>query len=69
MKEAEAKQQLSEMLEHFTVGSILHLLSDLHRKEADEAKQSDDAKEYRRAKLIQHTLFVVGIGIDAASPR
>lgn len=69
MKEAEAKQQLTEMLEHFTVGSVLHLLSDLHRQEADEAKRFDDVKTYRQAKLVEHTQFVVGLGLDAANPR
>ena len=49
MNEEQAKKLLTEMLPHFTLGSILHLLADLH-----------DSNE-----VVQNSLIVVGIGIDS----
>ena len=66
MTEGQAKTYLAEMLDSFTVGSILHLLADLHRDAADEARQNDDAIAFEQARLVEHTLVVVGMGIDAA---
>lgn len=68
MTEAEAKQHLTEMLNRFTLGSILHLLADLQRDAAEAARLADDALAFERAKTVEHTLFVVGLGIDAAMP-
>lgn len=68
MTEAEAKTHLAQMLDSFTTGSILHLLADLHRDAADEARQNDDAIAFEQARLVEHTLVVVGMGIDAARP-
>jgi hypothetical protein len=68
MTEKQAKRHLSEMLRSFTVGSVLHLLADLHRDAAEQARKADDAMTYRRCRLVEHALFVVGLGIDAASP-
>ena len=49
MNEEQAKQLLTELLTSFTLGSILHLLADLHASDA----------------IVQNTLIVVGIGIDS----
>lgn len=67
--EATAKAQLSRILGSFTPGSMLHLLSDLFETAAEEARQVDDAALFERCKLVQHTLLVVGIGVDGAMPR
>ena len=68
MTESEAKQHLTEMLDRFTVGSILHLLADIQREAAETARRADDPVTFERAKLVEHALFVVGMGIDAAKP-
>ena len=68
MTEHEAKQKLEEMLESYTAGSVLHLLSDIHAQAAESARHADDAVKFERSKLIEHTLFVVGLGIDSANP-
>lgn len=67
--EATAKAQLSRILGSFTPGSVLHLLSDIFEAAAEEARQSDDAALFERCKVVQHTLFVVGMGVDGAMPR
>lgn len=68
MTEEQAKQHLTEMLDRFTVGSILHLLADVQKDSAEQARLADDALAFDQAKMVEHTLFVVGIGIDAAQP-
>jgi len=68
MTESQVKTHLTEMLDSFTAGSILHLLADLHRDAAEEARQNDDAIAFEQARLVEHTLVVVGMGIDAARP-
>lgn len=61
MNEKEAKNQLRKMLRSFTGGTILHLLGEIHGEMA-----GPDEKQCRE---IEATLFVVGLGIDAALPR
>lgn len=68
MNEKKAKRHLKRMLRSFTAGSVLHLLADLYRQSAEEARQADDARTYRQCKLVEHALVVVGMGVDAASP-
>ena len=68
MNEKQAKRQLERMLHSFTAGSVLHLLADLHRDAANQARQADDAKTYRQCKLVEQALVVVGMGVDAAQP-
>ncbi len=62
MNEEKAKKHLRKMLRSFTPGTILHLLADIHRASA--AKSGDE-----RLKRVEETLFVVGLGIDAALPQ
>ena len=69
MKEAMAKKHLRRMLRDFTPGSILHLLADLFRDDAEEARRQDDPLGYERYKTVESALLVVGMGIDAACPR
>lgn len=68
MTEKQAKRQLEEMLGSFTAGSVLHLLSEIYREVAEQARQGDDATMYQQAKSVEHALFVVGLGVDAACP-
>jgi hypothetical protein len=69
VKEKEAKKALRKMLKTFTPGSILHLLAGLYREDAEEASRIEDALAYERFKTVECTLFVVGLGVDAACPR
>jgi len=68
MTEKQAKKHLRKMLDHFTVGSVLHLLADVVAKSAEKAKVQDDVRAFDQCKLVEHTLVVVGMGIDAATP-
>ncbi len=68
MNEEQARQQLAQLLETYTPGSLLHLLADLYRFSAEEARQSDDVVTFERSEMTEHVLFVVGLGIDAANP-
>ena len=63
MNDAEAKKHLQAVLRAYTHGSVLHLLADLLRDAADRA--GDDAR-HRQFAEVAATLYVVGIGIDAA---
>jgi len=69
VKEKEAKKALRRMLRTFTVGSILHLLADFYREDAQEASRAEDALAFERCQNLYCTLYVVGLGVDAASPR
>ena len=62
MTEQLAKKHLRKMLRSFTPGTVLHLLADIYRESA--AKSGDE-----RLKRVEQTLFVVGLGIDAALPQ
>ena len=64
MSEAEAKKQLSEMLSILTVGSILHLLAEVISEEAT----GHDDQHADRQRQVEHTLVVVGLGLDAILP-
>lgn len=69
MTEKQAKKHLKVMLGSFTPGSVLHLLADIFRDFAEEARRDDDAETYRRSKYVENALIVVGVGIDAVVPR
>lgn len=69
MSEEKAKQQLRRMLRTKTQGAILHLLAEVFREDAEEARQNNDLLAFDQAKHIEYALFVVGLGLDAASPR
>jgi len=68
MTDQEAKERLKELLERYTLGSILHLLAELCRESAESARQDGDALVCERFEVVEHALIVVGIGIDAANP-
>jgi len=63
-----AKKLLAELLDHYTTGSVLHLLADLHSASADDARASGNETSCDQLRHIEHTLIVVGMGIDAADP-
>lgn len=69
MKEARAKKQLQRLLGSFTAGTILHLLSDVFRDRAAQARATNQRRVYRRCRRIAQALLVVGLGIDAPCPR
>jgi len=68
MTEQQVREQFSELLQRYTTGSLLHILADLFRQSAEEAKSAQDLAEYEQCKLVEHALFVLGLGIDAANP-
>lgn len=69
MNELQAKRQLKKMLRSLTAGSILHLLAEIFRESAEEAKQENDLTSHRQFTLVEKALIVVGMGIDAANPQ
>jgi hypothetical protein len=68
MSDDQAKDLLTEILEHYTTGSVLHLLADLYRESAEDSRQDGDELACDRFMTIEHALFVMGLGIDAAHP-
>jgi hypothetical protein len=69
MTEAEAKKQLRQILGSLTLGSLLHLLSELFVESAKRSQRKGDAKARKQFQDVASTLFVVGLGVDAAIPR
>ena len=65
MTESKAKDHLRAMLASFTAGTVLHLLAEVIRADAREA----DDLAVERGVAVEKTLFVVGLGIDAALPH
>jgi hypothetical protein len=68
MNESQAKRHLARMRRSFTSGSVLHLLADLHREIAENARQADDVATYCKHKSVEQALILMGMGIDAALP-
>ena len=69
MTENQARMRLRQMLGTLTAGSILHLLAELFAEQAEAARRNRDDRTAERCENAEATLFVVGIGIDAACPR
>ena len=69
MTETQAKRQMTLILATLTAGSVLHLLAELFAEQAEAARRTGDALAAERCGNVAATLFVVGIGIDAACPR
>ena len=69
MIEKQAKKQLQKMLDAFTAGTILHFLAEVFREDAEDARREGDDLAVEQCRRIEATLFVVGLGIDAARPR
>jgi hypothetical protein len=67
--EKRAKKQLRRMLDDFTAGTLLHFLADLVHEDGKEARRAGDDLAVGQCQRVEATLFVVGIGIDAARPR
>lgn len=66
MSESEALRQLKRMLRSFTVGSILHLLSEAYRRNSEQAHPAADPVASGRCDIVDHVLFCVGVGLDSA---
>ena len=69
MTEDAAKEHLREMLATLTAGSVLHLLAEVFREDAEVARRDGNGLAADECENIEATLFVVGLGIDAARPR
>jgi pilus assembly protein TadC len=61
-----AKDHLRAMLASFTAGMVLHMLAEVIRADAD---QAGDDLAFERGVAVEKTLFVVGLGVDAALPH
>jgi len=68
MTESQARKLLRQMLKSFTVGSILHLLSELFTELSRRATRKGDETRQQQTQEVAATLFVVGLGVDAAYP-
>lgn len=69
MTDVTAKRQLGRILKSFTAGSVLHLLGEVFEDTAEEARQGGDEARREQYRVVATTLFVVGLGIDAACTR
>ena len=69
MTENRARTQLRRMLGTLTAGSVLHLLAELFAEQAEAARRVGDDLTAGRCENAEATLFVVGLGVDAACPR
>ena len=69
MTENRARTQLRRMLGTLTAGSVLHLLAELFAEQAEAARRVGDDLTAKQCNNAEATLFVVGVGIDAACPR
>lgn len=69
MTDEAARKQIKRMLRSFTAGSVLHLLSEVFEGLAEEARQDGDETRAEQCRTVAATLFVTGLGIDAACPR
>jgi hypothetical protein len=65
MKEAQAKKQLSRILKSFTIGGVLHLLSELYEESAKGAEGAGDQNAEEKSTEVKAALFVFGLGVDA----
>ena len=65
MNERTAKEQLRAMLGLFTAGTVLHLLAEAIRDDADKAA----ALAGERVRVVESPLCVVALGIDASLPQ
>lgn len=69
MNPESAKRQLRTMLGSFSQGSVLHLLGEVFEEVAEKAGRDNDLGRRDQCLSVARTLFVVGLGIDAACPR
>ena len=69
MSEQETKKQLLLMLKSRTIGSVLHLLSELFGELANQSVRRGNETKQKQHLEVASTLFVVGLGVDAACPR
>ncbi len=69
MSDDEAKESLREVLVAYSVGSVLHLLSELIEEDARAARRDGDDGRGEQLFHAACTLFVVGLGLHAILPR
>ena len=69
MTELEAKRQLRQMLRILSPGSILHLLGEAYRRNSEAAGLGNDPVAQGKCDVMDHVLFCLGVGIDAALPQ
>jgi hypothetical protein len=69
MTDQTARRQLKRMLKSFTQGSIMHLLGEIFEEMSELARLDGDDVRREQCDSVAKTLFVTGLGIDAAYPR
>jgi hypothetical protein len=63
-REVRAKKQLSHILKSFTIGGVLHLLSELFEEAAKRAQKAGDQHAKEKCDEVKAALFVFGLGVD-----
>jgi hypothetical protein len=69
MTDGAARKHLARMLRSYTGGSILGLLGEVFQEMAEEARREGDDARHDQYEMASITLTVVGLGIDAITPR
>jgi hypothetical protein len=64
MSQEQAKKRLIELLNHFSVGTLMHFIGEHYRQMAEAETQDEVARE--RLMTAEAALFVMGYGIDGA---
>lgn len=69
MTDEAARRQLKKIMKSFTGGSVLHLLGEVYEEMAEQTRRDGDETRTDQCRTVATTLFVLGLGIDAACPR
>ena len=69
MSSDDVRAGLREMRTTHSVGSILGLLAEVVREEADREWQANDMTAEEQSQLVVSALFAVGLGLDAIRRR
>ncbi len=66
--DTQAKRLLADILESFTAGSVLHMLGEMLRQNAEQEADGEDDPDLERAREAESALFVFGLGLDSVWP-
>lgn len=69
MTEAQAKKQLRHLLRALTLGSVLHLLSEMITESARRARGRGNKTIQKEAQEVPAALYAMGLGVDVVWPR
>lgn len=69
MSSDDVREELRRHRRTHSVGSILGLLAEVVREEADREWQANDMTAEEQSQLVVSALFAVGLGLDAIRRR